>query len=308
MTTISIIGAGSLGSSLARELITRDVQTQVISRGDAHRELPGSVGHIRTDARDPEALAKVIAGSDIVIHTAQPAYHRWAEEFPELQRGIIDAVAATSAKLVIADNLYMYGRGDHGTITDTTPEAPCSAKGRVRKSMAHEALRAHAEGRIQIALTRPSNYVGADYELTRSLLTGPAKAGKALKVLGGTDQPHSFSYVPDVARAMADIALADDAYGRPWILPAMSPVTQRELCDRIWAAAGNEGAAKIQAIRGTAMKAIGLFNPALRASAEMMYEFDEPFIVKAEDFQRRFGWGATPLADAIEGSVATARR
>ena len=85
--------------------------------------------------------------------------------------------------------------------------------------MADEALAAHADGRLEVVLTRPSNYVGADYKLTQDLLLNPARGAKAMKVLGAVDQPHSFSYVPDVARAMADIALADDAYGRAWILP-----------------------------------------------------------------------------------------
>ena len=93
------------------------------------------------------------------------------------------------------------------------------------------------------------------------------------------DQPHSFSYVPDVARAMADIAIADDAYGRAWVLPSLSPMTQRELCDALWTAVGNEGPAKIQALRGLGARAIGLFNAPLRASVEMMYEFEKPFIV-----------------------------
>ena len=65
------------------------------------------------------------------------------------------------------------------------------------------------------------------------------------------------------------------------------------------AAVGNDGPAKVQALRGTGMKAIGLFNPIVKASFEMLYEYDEPFIVHAHDVEKRFGWKATAVATAL---------
>ncbi|MGC4175465.1 NAD-dependent epimerase/dehydratase family protein [Demequina sp.] len=308
MTTIAIIGAGSLGSALAHELTARGHEARVISRGDAHGQLPSSVGHLRADARDTEALTKAIQGADIVIQTSQPVYTRWAQEFPQLQRSILAATERAGARIVLADNLYMYGRGDNGVIADATPERPCSVKGEVRKAMADEALEAHTQGRLQVALTRPSNYVGAGYELSRRLLLDPARAGKPMKVLGSLEQPHSFTYLPDAVRAMADIALADDAYGRAWITPAMQPVTQQQLCDALWAAAGNDGPAKVQAIRGAGLRALALVNPLLKASIEMMYEFDEPYEVRATDFEARFGWSGTSLISAASESMTGGAR
>ena len=302
--TIAIIGAGTLGTALAHEFASRGHETRVISRGTPHGELPHSVGHVQADARDAQVLADALGDATIALQTSQPPYPKWGDEFPALQLSVIAAAAATGAKIVLADNLYMYGSGDGGTITDDTAETPISAKGEVRKAMADEALAAHADGRVQLALTRPSNYVGAGYELTRTLLTDRARAGKAMQVLGRLNQPHSFSYVPDVARAMADIALADDAYGRAWILPAMEPVTQRELCDALWTGVGQEGPAKVQALRGRGARAIGLFNPMVRASIEMLYEWDEPFVVRARDFEQRFGWTATPFAEAAAETAA----
>ena len=301
--TIAIIGAGTLGTALAHELAGRGIESRVISRGTPHGALPQGVDHLPADATDPTALATALGDASIVLQTSQPPYPKWAAEFPALQRCVIAAAETTGARLVLADNLYMYGAGVGGTITDSTPEVPRASKGRVRKAMADDALAAHNEGRVEVALTRPSNYVGAGYELTRTLLTARARAGKAMQVLGRLDQPHSFSYVPDVARAMADIALADDAYGRAWILPAMEPVTQRELCDALWLGVGNEGPAKIQALRGAGARAIGIFNPLVRASLEMLYEFDEPYIVHARDFEQRFGWSATPFASAAHATA-----
>jgi len=297
--TIAIIGAGTLGPALAAEFASRGIDSRVISRGEPHNELPDGVAHVKADARDANALAKALSGATTVLQTSMPLYQNWAEEFPALQASVIAATEAAGGKLVLADNLYVYGAGDNGTITDGTAETPNTSKGRVRKAMADDALTAHREGRVEVALTRPSNYVGAQYEFTRQLLTDRARAGKAMQVFGRLDQPHSYSYVPDVARAMADVALADDAYGRAWILPTMDAITQRELCDTLWTGVGQEGPAKIQALRGTGMKVIGLFNPVVKASFEMLYEYDEPFVVHATDFTNRFGWNATPVAKAL---------
>ena len=52
-------------------------------------------------------------------------------------------------------------------------------------------------------------------------------------------------------------------------------------------------------MRGGAVRAVGLFMPMLRESAEMLYEFDEPFVVDSSDFEQTFGWAATSWDDAV---------
>ena len=94
-------------------------------------------------------------------------------------------------------------------------------------------------GRVQLALTRPSNYIGAAYPFTRRLLTDRARAGKPMQVFGRVATAALVRRRADVARAMADVALPDDAFGRAWILPATGPITQRDLCDTLWTARVN---------------------------------------------------------------------
>ena len=49
---------------------------------------------------------------------------------------------------------------------------------------------------------------------------------------------------------------------------------------------------------------IGLFNPMLRELKEMLYEFEEPFVVDSSAFEAAFAGRATPLEDAIPATVA----
>ncbi len=51
------------------------------------------------------------------------------------------------------------------------------------------------------------------------------------------------------------------------------------------------------------LRAMGLFNPPLREMIEMLYEFEEPFVVDHSEFTRTFGDHATPLKEAIRQTV-----
>jgi len=304
MTTHLVLGTGAVGAGLANLLAAQGHTVRAVNRSGGRGGLDASIPLAMADLSVPADAASAIAGADVVYQVTQPAYTKWTSEFPTLQRSILGAAERAGASVVLADNLYCYRPQPGTVITEATPEAPFTVKGRVRKAMADEALVAHAAGRVRVALTRPSNYVGGDYALFRNLALDPIAKGKQARVLGRTDTPHSFSYTPDAARAMAAIGTSDSGWGRAWISPVMEPITQAELIARLWAASGQPGNPKVSAIRGAGLRALSLFMPILRESIEMMYEFDEPFVASSAEFEAAFGWGATSWDDAVAQMVA----
>jgi nucleoside-diphosphate-sugar epimerase len=56
------------------------------------------------------------------------------------------------------------------------------------------------------------------------------------------------------------------------------------------------------------IRAIGVVNPMMRELAEMLYEFDEPFIVDSSKFERAFGISATPVSESIAQTLDWYRR
>src|SRR6187402_3066737 len=102
----TIVGAGALGTSLARELVERGERVRLVSRRGT--EVPGAEV-VAGDVLDAEFARDAVATSAVVYQCAQPRYHRWLQEFASLQNGILDAAAAAGARVVIADNLYSYG-------------------------------------------------------------------------------------------------------------------------------------------------------------------------------------------------------
>jgi len=53
----------------------------------------------------------------------------------------------------------------------------------------------------------------------------------------------------------------------------------------------------------TMMRLGGMFIPEARESVEMMYEFEEPFIVDSSKIEREFGLKATPLRESIKQTL-----
>ena len=59
----------------------------------------------------------------------------------------------------------------------------------------------------------------------------------------------------------------------------------------------------IRSVPKLAVRALGVFNPTMRALAKMAYEFDEPFVLDTSEFQTLGGAGP-PLAAAIATTIA----
>ena len=52
------------------------------------------------------------------------------------------------------------------------------------------------------------------------------------------------------------------------------------------------------------VKGLGLFNPNLREVAEMLYEFEKPFVIDSNKYQKAFGNHTTPHREAIRQTLA----
>jgi nucleoside-diphosphate-sugar epimerase len=299
----TVVGAGPLGSSLAAELVSRGERVRLVSRTGAAR-VPG-VEIVAGDVRDPAFARSAAEGSSIVYQCAQPRYSRWIREFAALQNGILDAAASVGARVVIADNLYAYGDPRGRVISSDSPRRPTTRKGRLRLTMAETAL---ADPRIEVTFARPSNYFGPGYAVFGDTVVRRALRGAPMQVIGRTDVAHSFSYVPDAARAMADLAASEKSWGRGWITPVQAPMTQAALAGLVWRAAGNDGEPRLAPVGRAAAAVLGVVIPDLRELLELWYEFDAPFVVDSGEFEREFAFTATPIDEAVAATVEWFRR
>ncbi|MFI8826954.1 NAD-dependent epimerase/dehydratase family protein [Streptomyces sp. NPDC053431] len=305
-----IFGSGAVGTAVAEALVRRGESVRVVNRS-GRADVPDGVEVAAGDAADPAFATAVAAGAAVVYQALNPPYHRWPQEFPALQAGVLAAAEAAGARMVSMDNVYSYGAPDGRPFTEKTPEAATTRKGRLRGRMARDLLDAHRAGRVEVAIGRASDYFGPRGGKQSNLgdLVFPALlAGRTATVLGDPDQPHTYTFIPDIGEALALLGSHPDAPGHVWHLPNDPHTrTTRELVDLAHRATGRTGAARLRRLPTFALYAMGAVNPTVRELIEMRYEFAEPFVVDSGLVRDRLGAVATPAEEALERTVAAYR-
>ncbi|MCU0260325.1 MAG: NAD-dependent epimerase/dehydratase family protein [Ilumatobacteraceae bacterium] len=299
-----VTGAGPVGRAVVAELVGRGVRPVVVTRGGATVE---GADAATADLADPSAARRVLGGAAVVYQCAQPAYHRWPQEFPGLQRSIVDAIRGSDAVLVAIENLYGYGPV-RGPMTEATPLAATTRKGRVRAEMWQALAAVHEAGDLRVTAARASDFYGpgvADSMIGERFLRA-LLAGKPVELLGDPSKLHTITYVPDIARAMVTLGAEETAWGRPWHVPNAPTVSSEEIVRIAAAAAGVEP--RVRRVARWQLRALGVFVKPIAETYEMVYEFEEDFVVDHSAYAERFGDHSTALAVGFEVTVEAFRR
>ena len=202
------------------------------------------------------------------------------------------------------ENVYAYGDTNGRPLTEDLPLSATTSKGRIRAAMTVELLEAEQAGRVSISIGRASDFFGPG--VTQSALGARvfanAIAGKRCDFIGNADLPHTYSYVPDIAKCLATLGTDPRAVGQVWHLPGPETVTTRALLDIVADRVGHTVA--IRNIPRSAMRLLGVFSPMMRGLAEMSYEFDQPFILDTSKYEATFDATPTLLTSAIDDTMA----
>jgi nucleoside-diphosphate-sugar epimerase len=300
-----ILGTGQLGLAIMDELIAEGQPAKLVNRsGVVHESLPETVTVIAADANDPDQVSDVCAGAETVFFCAQPPYNKWPELFPPLAGAVIEGVSRTGAKLVFGSNVYLYGPTHGQPLHEGLPYAAQTRKGRARAQVANMLLDAHRQGKIEVVIGRASDFYGPRVvdSMAGEMLFADALAGKTVNLAGDIDQPHTLTYIRDFARALITLSGQDQAYGQAWHVPSAETITTRQFVELVENEIGRP--VQVRTAGKTMMRVIGLFNPEVREIVELMYEFEEPFIIDHSRFVSAFGNGVTPHAAAIKETVS----
>ncbi|MET0740538.1 MAG: NAD-dependent epimerase/dehydratase family protein [Candidatus Nanopelagicales bacterium] len=307
MTRHVIVGRGAVGSTTAQLLAERGHEVRVVSRSGGSSgtaQGTGSVEYIAADAADAAALSDIAQGAVALYNCANPAYHRWPVDWPPLANALLEAAEATGSVLVTTSNLYVYGPVA-GPMTEDLPLATSGTKGRVRAQMWRDAKARHHSGRIRATEARASDYFGplvTDQSHIGARVLEPIGHGKTVRVVGDPDQPHSWTYVPDVARALVRLGADERAWGRVWHVPTNPPRSQREMVTRMCEIAGVEPV-PVRGIPKIAVRGVGLFSKTTRELNETWYQFDRPFVLDSSAYTNTFGESATPMDEALSSTL-----
>jgi nucleoside-diphosphate-sugar epimerase len=305
-----VFGTGAIGLATMDALLTRGETVRMVNRS-GRAAVPDGVEVVAGDASDPAFTTAVSAGARVVYQTLNPPYHQWEELFPGLQAGVLAAAEANRARLVSMENVYMYGRPAGRPLTETRAHDAHTHKGRLRSRMSGELLAAHEAGDVEVAIGRASDYYGPGGGAQSNLgdrVVPPALAGRTASVLGDPDQPHTYTFIPDIGEGLAVLGEHPDAPGRAWHLPN-DPATRttRELVEIVYGLAGRPRA-RVRQVPVLLLRGMALTNRTGRELLEMGYQFEEPFVVDSTDITARLGAVATAVEQGLQRTVDAYRR
>lgn len=154
-----VFGAGPVGRAIARELSDRGTRVRLVNRsgGPSARRARRGGGRRR---RRAAFVREACAGAEVVYECLNPGWRHWPTLFPRLQTSLLEGAAASGARYVSFENLWMYGRSHGRPLTEDLPHAPEGPNAAARAHMAEELLEAHRAGKVRVAIGRASELFG----------------------------------------------------------------------------------------------------------------------------------------------------
>ncbi|MFE7228144.1 NAD-dependent epimerase/dehydratase family protein [Nocardioides sp. NPDC057577] len=300
-STYLVIGAGPVGATIAQQLAARGDRVRLLTRsgsGPVH----ASIERLRGDATDLGTVTQAAAGVSAVFHCMHGSAYAadtWRAELPRAEKVVLEAAGRAGAVAIFPESLYAYGHVT-GPMTEQTPRDADFGKPAVRVDL----LRARDASPTPTVSVAASDFYGP---LVRNAHAGERMvptvlAGRTMRVLGDPDAPHSWTYVPDLGAAMIKAADEETLWDSFLHAPTAPAISQRALV-QLYADVADVAAPKVSRIPTWTMKAVGAVHGGTRELAEMIYQFDKPFVLDSSASESLLGLAPTPLETGAKATV-----
>lgn len=300
LEVIPVIGYGPIGREVTRQLLEKGYRVRVVQRSEP-KTLPDGASFVRADAMDSEQLAVAIEGAATIVFALGLPYDGkiWAKGWPKAMNEILVACERVGARMVYADNLYLYGPQNQ-PLSETLPPVDYGLKPKARSAATRLWQSALEAGRVKTAAVRAPDFFGPGVmtSVLGATTLGRLAEGKSALLLISADHPHDIVHISDFARAIVTLAEApDDAFGQAWHVP--TPLT-KSLRETLTIAANAMGVpVRISVVPVWLAHILGMFIPQAREAMELHFLFDRPYFVDSTKFRERFWSDVEPLEKSV---------
>lgn len=296
----TILGAGGpVANALALELIKNNNQVRLVSRRPV--SISEQATWMKADLLNSAEVLAAAKGSEVIYLCAGLKYDKevWKEQWPVIMENVINATKESGARLIFFDNVYMYGRVQ-GPMTEETPYNPSSVKGEVRAKIATTLMDEVKAGNLNATIARAADFYGATDSMNSffdmMVLDKYSKKQKA-QWLGNPDTLHSFIYIPDAAKGVFLLGQRPESGNQIWHLPT-APAMKGY--DFINLAAGIFSVKpSFMKVNNLMLRTLGLFNPVIKGTVEMYYQYGYDYNVDSSKFEKAFSVKPTSYRDGI---------
>lgn len=296
----TILGSGGIiANYIAKALPAYTSNVRLVSRNP--KAVTGIEELVQADLTSAEQVMSAVKGSEVVYLTAGLQYDIkvWREQWPKLMRNVINACKENGSRLVFFDNVYMYGKVV-GPMTEETPFNPCSRKGEVRAEIATMILDEIKKGELTALIARAADFYGpaTANSFLNMMVFENLKKGKSAQLMISKNLKHSFTYTPDAGKATALLGNTLSAFNQTWHLPTdANALTGQQIVDL--AARELNMKPKVTVLPRLMIQLAGLFNPIIKESVEMLYQYDSDYIFDSGKFDSAFTFEKVTYAEGI---------
>lgn len=298
-----VLGAsGGMGYALVTELVSRGIDVVAFARGKEKLEVlyrnESKVSIFVGNALVENDVTLAAQGVDIIFHALNFSYKEWHETHPVCIDIVIRAAEAQRAKIALVDNIYAYGAQQNKRVTEDKEKAPHTKKGKIRLAM-ENALKA---SNVPSLVVHFPDFYGpyAGNTMLHETLKNVVQH-KTANFVGNIHVEREYLYTFDGAKAMVELALCNNAYNQNWNIPAVHPITGKELLKILREELGYKKS--FRTISKTMIRFLGIFQPFMRELMEMMYLTEVPVILSGEKYEREIG--PLPATSYREGIAKT---
>lgn len=301
----TILGAtGNIGKALAQELAKYTTNIRLVSRNPSKINPTDQL--LSADLLDADAVDNAVEGSSVVYLVAGLTYNIeiWQQQWPVVMRNTLDACIKHGARLVFFDNMYCYDPTHVGHLTEESPVNPQSKKGKVRAKIASMMMDNIQKGTLQGMIVRAADFYGpnAKSSFLNETVINRMKAGKTAQWLYAKNKRHSFTYIPDAAKATAFLAHKEDAWNQVWHLPTDDRYPSGE--DIVQLLSGYlDGKNRLQTLPGGIINFLSLFVPLLREIKDLSYQLEEDYRFDSSKIEKAYGIKPTPLEEGLRACL-----
>ncbi len=303
MSGINVVtGAGPVGSTIALQLAEAGQQVRLLTRSGSGPD-HALIERRTVDVSRADQVDAAFDGASVVhhcIHGSAYSERSWRAELPAAERIVLAAAGRVGAVAVFPESLYSYGPVD-GPMTEATPRRATGGKLGVRTDL----LAQRAASSTPTVSVAASDFYGPGVRMAHAgeRLVPTVLAGKTMRVVGSLDQPHSFTYVPDLAAAMIRAAASPQLWDTVLHAPTAPPVTMRHLITRVAETAGVP-VPRMSALPGGVLRTLGLVIGSMKELAETSYMFEKPFVLDSAVSESQLGLAPTAMETGLKETVA----
>jgi len=302
MKTALVMGiTGGFGGHVAQALARQGWAIRALLRDPA--KLPArfrGADVVQGDAGDIGDVRRAADGVDIIVYGVNPPNYRWDGIVLPLLENTATVAEENGQTIVFPGNVYVFDPNDGPEFDEKSPIHPVSTRGQMRMEM-EQRLRLASQRGARVIIVRMGDFIAADAPSTwMGHLIKKTRKGYALTVTGPRDLTHTWAYLPDAARATADLVAQRESLDPFSVFNFRGyRLTFAELATTIREATGKK--VTISKFPWLVLRLLAPFSAMYGGLVEMRYLWNREINLSDQRMQQVLGKNIphTPLADVL---------